>query len=50
MVLMSKFRFGIQLAKNLLDQSQEVITGEVFVHSYAMISPGDKLSITWQDG
>ena len=50
MVQMWKFKFGIQLVKNLLDQSQGAITEEVFAHSYAMISLGDKPLITWQDG
>ena len=47
---MSKFRFGTRPVKNLLDLLPEVIIEVVLLLCYAMISLGDKLLITWQDG
>lgn len=41
---MSKYKFGILLAKNHLDQLQGAITGAAFVQYLFMMSPGEILS------
>jgi len=47
---MSKYKFGILLAKSHLDQLQGVITGVVFVQYLFMTSLGGILSKIYSNG